>query len=219
MATAKKANKTDKDLCRVITPEFRVSYPHVFKAQAVKPTDKPKFSITMLYPKDSDLMGQAPPVADGKGGYAPGPARSLKEVIKNAKLAEFGPKENWPEGLESPVTDGDDPKHKDKDGYKGHWVIKASTSEDQRPTVVGPDMKPINEPADLYPGCYARAYVYAYVWEYMGKQGVGFILDHVQKMRDGKSFGGKKPVDQVFNPISAPDDSGADAGDDDQDFK
>ncbi len=208
MATPKKAAKIDKDLCRIITPEFRVSYPHVFKAQAVKATDKPKFSITMLYPKDSDLMGSSP---DGK-------PRSLKEVIKNAKLAQFGPKENWPDGLESPVIDGDNPKFADKDGYKGHWVIKATTSEDQRPSVVDVDMAPITEASELYPGSYARAYVYAYVWEYMGKQGVGFILDHVQKLRDGKSFGGKKPVEQVFSPVSAPD---SDAGDedDDQDFK
>lgn len=217
MASPKKTDKADKDLCRLITCEFRTSYPHLFKPNQVKPTDKAKYSITMLYPKDSDLMGQAPPVANGDGTFTPGPARSLKEVIKNAKIAEFGPKENWPEGLESPVTDGDDPKFKDKDGYKGHWVIKATTSEDQRPSVVGPDMKPITNPADIYPGCYARAYIYAYVWEYMGKQGVGFILDHVQKLRDGKSFGGKKSVDHVFNPVAA---GPADDGDDDDvDFK
>lgn len=214
MAAPKKAPKIDKDLCRIITPEFRVSYPHVFKAQAVKATDKPKFSITMLYPKDTDLMGQGP---DGS-------PRSLKEVIKNAKLAQFGPKENWPEGLESPVIDGDNPKFADKDGYKGHWVIKATTSEDQRPSVVGPNpdeygkLITIEDPAELYPGCYARAYVYAYVWEYMGKQGVGFILDHVQKLRDGKSFGGKKPVEQVFAPVG-PAASTDDSDDDDVDFK
>lgn len=209
MATPKKAAKIDKDLCRIITPEFRVSYPHVFKAQAVKATDKPKFSITMLYPKDSDLMGSSP---DGK-------PRSLKEVIKNAKLAQFGPKENWPDGLESPVIDGDNPKFADKDGYKGHWVIKATTSEDQRPSVVDAEMAPITEASELYPGSYARAYVYAYVWEYMGKQGVGFILDHVQKLRDGKSFGGKKPVEQVFSPVASAEPDAAGDADDDQDFK
>lgn len=200
MAAPKKVNKIDKDLCRMITPEFRVSYPHVFKAQAVKPTDKPKFSIIMLFPKDKKIVGST----------VDGVERSLVEVMKNAKIAAFGPKENWPvdedgnSTLESPVTDGDDPKHKDKEGYKGHWVIKASTSEEQRPTVVGPDMLPIVEPTDFYPGCYARAYIYAYKWEYMGKEGIGFILDHVQKLRDGKSFGGKKPVEQVFSPMSAP---------------
>lgn len=205
---AAKGPKVDKDLSRMITPKFRVSYPHVFKAQAPKPTDKPKFSITMLFPKDKALTGQT---VDGK-------PRTLSEVIKNAKIAEFGPnKTDWPENLESPVVDGDDPKHKDKEGYKGHWVIKATTNEDQRPSVVDEEMIPITDQAKFYPGCYARAYVYARVWEYMNKQGVQFILDHVQKLGDGPSFGGKKPVDQVFSPMGtgAPDE---DSGDD-MDFR
>lgn len=210
--------KSDKDLCRLITPEFRVSHPHVFKPQAPKPTDKLKYSITMLFPKSSDLVGQAP----RKDGETVGKPRSLKEVIRNAKLAEFGSKENWPENLESPVNDGDDQKkYPDKPGYKGHWVIKATTSEDQKPSVVGPvaddygNLIPITEPNDLYPGCYARAYIYAYVWTYMNKQGVGFILDHVQKLRDGKSFGGKKPVEQVFSPVEVSSDESEDDGDTD----
>lgn len=200
--TTKKSSKSkaDKDNCRLITPEFRVSYPHVFKPQAPKPTDKPKYSITMLFPKNTDLMG-----------VAPGPEqtpRGLKEVIRNAKVAEFGAKENWPANLQSPVADGDAPQFAGKEGYKGHWVIKAVTSADQRPSVVDRNMVPISEPNDLYPGCYARAYVYAYVWEYMGKIGVGFILDHVQKLREGKSFGGKKPVEQVFAPLAGEEDDG-----------
>lgn len=186
-------SQADKDACRMITPEFRVSYPHIFKPQAPKPTDKKKYSITMLFPKDSDLMGI---------GLDKKPI-SIKQIIKNAKVAAFGPdKSKWPE-LESPVQDGDDPKFADKDGYKGHWVIKASTSEEQRPGVVGPDATPITDPAAVYPGCYARAYVYACNWEYMKRQGIMFILDHVQKTRDGKAFGGKKPVEQVFSPVES----------------
>lgn len=209
-------NKEAKDKCRMITPEFRVSYPHVFKAQAPKPGDKPKFSVTMLFPKNIELMG-----LDTEGKPI-----GLKQVITNAKLAEFGPKENWPKDLESPVTDGDDPKHADKEGYKGSWVIKASANENARPGVVDEDAVPITDQAKFYPGCYARAYVYAYVWFYPDRQkpmkkGVGFILDHVQKTRDGKSFGGKKPVEQVFSPVNsggASDDFSDEAGED-MDFK
>jgi hypothetical protein len=191
MASNKKITKEQKELCRIITPKFRVSYPHVFKPQAVKQGDKPKYSITMLFPKGESLDGLSP---DG----AP---RNLKDVIKNAKLAEFGTKENWPDELESPVTDGDDPKHAKKEGYAGHWVIKATTGEDQKPSVLNKDKSPISDSSDFYPGCYARAYVYAYVWEYMNKKGVGFILDHVIKVADGKSFGGKKSAEEVFGPL------------------
>lgn len=195
MAVSKK--KVNKDLARVLTPTFRVSYPHVFKPQRVKPTDKPKHSITMLFAKNSDLT-------------------AIKEAIKQAKIAKFGPdRADWPEELESPVNDGDAQKNADKEGYKGHWAIKATANEESKPGVVDADMNEIISPSEFYPGCYARAYIFAYVWEYMGKQGVGFILDHVQKVKDGKSFGGKKPVDQVFTPVSSGDD---DIDEDTEDF-
>lgn len=204
-----KLDKADKDLCRMITPEFRVSYPHVFKAHAPKEGDKPKFSVTMLFPKDKALMGSYIADYDEKSGQPNLKPRSLKSVLKNAKIVEFGSLENVPDDLESPVTDGDVPDKKGeiKEGYAGHWVIKASTSEDQRPAVVDENGKPITpeNAAKFYPGCWARAYVYAYVYYYPNRQkpmkkGVSFILDHVQKLRDDKSFGGKKPVDQVFGP-------------------
>jgi Protein of unknown function (DUF2815) len=186
MAQTKK-KVINRDLCRVLTPEFRVSYPHVFKPSKMEGTSNAlKYSIGMLFPKNSDLS-------------------SLKEAMKQAKIAQFGSKENWPDDLASPVTDGDDKKHDDKEGYKGHWVMRASSNEDQKPGVVDEDVEPILEQSKFYPGCYARAYVLAYVWEFpkgSGKFGVGFILDHVQKMRDGKPFGGKKPVDQVFTPVN-----------------
>lgn len=206
-------SKENKDLCRMISPRFRTSYPHLFKPHAAKPGDKLKYALTMLYSKDESLAGLA------SDGVTP---RTIQEVIRNAKIAEFGPdKANWPSDLESPVTDGDDPKFADKEGYKGHWVIKASTGEDQRPSVVDRNMVPITDPAEVYPGCYARAYIYAYVWFYPNrkqpmKKGIGFILDHVQKLGEGKSFGGKKPIEQVFAPL--PDESGSAEASDDFDF-
>lgn len=193
----------NKDIVqRMITPVFRLSYPHLFKAQAPKPTDKPKFSITMLFPKGMDLMGQTL-ATDSE----PSRLISLKDVIRNAKLQEFGEQANWPAKLISPVTDGDDPEKVKNEGYAGHWVIKATSNEESRPGVVDAQGVPITEAAIIYPGCYCRAYVFARVWEYMGKQGVQFILDHVQKMKDGKSFGGKKPVEQVFGPVSSGDEA------------
>lgn len=191
------AQKKMKEKCKIITPMFRVSYPHVFKAQSPKEGDKKKFSITMMFPKDKPMVGS----------YIGGEEISIAKVMTMAKRIEFGDdKADWPKNLESPIVDGDDPDHAEKEGYKGHWIIKATTSEEQRPGVVDAEGTPMTNPADLYPGCYARAYVYCYVWTYMKKQGVGFILDHVQKMKDGKAFGGKKPIEQVFSPVGALDD-------------
>lgn len=191
----RKLTKEEKELCRIITPEFRVSYPHLFKAQAPRPTDTPKFSITMLFPKNKEMIGLSPS----------GKPRSILKVIKNAKRLEFGENEaKWPK-LRSPISDGDKEKFVDKEGYAGHWVIKATTGQDQKPGVVDADMTPITEASLIYPGCFARAYIFARPWEYMGKRGIQFILDHVQKMRDGKSFSGKQPVETVFSPVEAVD--------------
>lgn len=182
MAKPTEKQKVNKDLSRVVTPIFRVSYPHVFKAQAPNPKDTPKFSITMLFPKTTDLSG-------------------VKNAIKQAKIAKWGSKENWPEDLESPVGDGDDAKYEGKEGYVGHWVIKATTSADHKPGVVDENVEPILEQSEFYAGCYARASIFACTWEYMKKEGVMFILDHVQKMDDGKPLGSKKSADQVFAPV------------------
>ncbi len=190
-----------QDQQRILTPEFRVSFPHLFKPSGFKGA-APKYSVTMLFPKNGDL-------------------KPLQAAIKAAKVAQFGPnKDAWPDHIESPVTDGDNPKFADREGYKGHWAIKAISNEDQKPGLVDQKVQPIIVQSEFYPGCYARAYVFARVWEFGGKYGVHFILDHVQKTKDGKSFGGKKPVEQVFSPVAdSGDDSFADDTDiDEEDF-
>ena len=184
--TAQK-KKIDRSKCSVLTGRFRVSYPHVFKPQSPKPTDKAKFSLTMLFPKSSDLS-------------------EIKAVIREAKIAAFGAKENWPEGLQSPVSDGDSHKEKEtgeiKKGYKDHWVIKATSNEDQKPYIADENGDEIIEPAKFYSGCYARAQLLVTNWEYMGKQGIMFILDGAQKLEDGEPFGGKKDLSKVFKPVN-----------------
>lgn len=190
MAQQKKLTKEQMEACRVLTSEFRVSHPHMFVAQAPKPTDKKKFSVTMLVRKDTDDI------------------KIYRQAIREAKLAFYGPKENWPEGLVSPIRDGDGPDFQDEDGnqkegYAGHWVIKASSDEDQKPGLVDETVKPILDQGKFYPGCYARAFVFAYRYEYMKKEGISFILDHVQKTRDGKPLSARKTADQVFSPVAA----------------
>lgn len=183
------AKEEKEQYTRLITPEFRVSYPHVFKAAQVMGKGEPKFSITMLFKKTEDLS-------------------ALKLAIKHAKLAKWPNKNDWPSTLMSPVVDGDGPAGIDKktgkrkDGYAGCWVVKATSNAENRPGVVDENVEVITEASQFYPGCYARAQVFARVWEFMGKEGVHFILDHVQKTRDGKSFGGKKSAQEVFGAVA-----------------
>jgi len=189
-----KMTKEQKEKCRVLTPTFRASYAHVWKAQAMAGTNNdPKYSVVMLFPKTEDLS-------------------SIKTAIKNAKEAAFGvDKATWPKVIASPVGDGDGEAGLDKktgerkEGYAGHWAIKAATGEDQKPGIVDQHNKEILTQSAFYSGCFARAYVYAYIWEFpkgSGKYGVGFILDHLQKVDDGPAFGGKKSATEVFAPIA-----------------
>lgn len=199
---AKQATQ-QKEKIKLVTHEFRVSYPHVFKAQAFGKND-PQFSVTMLFSKKSDM-------------------KAITDAIKQAKIAKWGSKENWPKMTRPVYLDGDAPELADKEGYKGHWIIKAHAKEDQRPEVVNEDVEPITDASEFYPGCYARAQVLVQAWDNEFGKGISFYLDHVQKLRDGKSFAGKKPADQVFTPVNTgrsddDDDSDDSSDDDDEDF-
>lgn len=192
----KKMGRSEKE----VTPEFRVSYPHVFKPQAMAGTNNPpEYSVTMLFAKDSDLT-------------------VMKKMIAQAKTEHFGPKEKWPKNIASPVTDGDLEKHGKKQGYADHWVIKAASHQDQKPGVYNQRVQPITEQSDFYPGCFAVAQVFARVWEFpenSGKFGVRFILDNVQKTKDGDSFSGKQRGEDVFKPVNGAAADGEDMTTDD----
>jgi len=194
MATT--ANKNAEQQ-RVTTPTARASHAHVFKAQSPKPGDKPKFSLTFLIPKTADMKG-------------------IQRAITAAKVAKFGDnKAKWPQDLESPVKDGDGKAGIDrktgakKEGYAGHYVVKASASEERQPEVVDAQLEPIINAKDFYSGCYCRANLYAFYWEYMGKHGISLGLNSVQKVKDGKPFTNRKTAKDVFSPISD-DESGLD---------
>lgn len=198
------AKSEEKEKCKLVTPEFRVSYPHLFKPTKMPGTNNaPKFSITMLFPKNANL-------------------KPLQQAMNQAKIAEFGEdKTKWPKVIESPVGDGDDADNSEKEGYSGHWVIRATTSEDQKPGVFDENVNEVMDAATIYPGCYARAHVFARVWKFgegKPKYGVQFILDHVQKLRDGKSFSNRKAGTEVFSPVGASSEDASDTSED-TDFK
>lgn len=182
MANAEKKKNSRNSERSVTTPEFRAAFVNVFKPSAMKGAE-PKYSITMLFSKKTDLS-------------------KIKLALKHAKIDEFGPdQKEWPDNLETPVSDGDDfPQY---EGFAGHWAVKATSGAEFKPACVDGEMQEIIDPMKLYAGCYARASIFARVWTFGNKQGVQFILDGVQKVRDGKPFGGRKAVDQMFGRIES----------------
>ncbi len=190
------ATQEELDKVRMVTTEFRASHPHVFKATKINPTDKPRFSIEMLFDKTTTKLSE------------------FQTKCKNALIAKWGPDQaKWPKPLALPYRDGDKPygkKREVKPEHVGMWVIRASTLEEYgRPYVVGRDPEVhLTTSAEFYPGCYARAALKANAYDVGKNQGVSFILDGVQFIRDGEALGSKRPANQVFGIIEG--DAGSD---------
>lgn len=169
----------------LVTLEFRASFVNVFRPQRPMPGDedkKPKYSITMLFPKGADLS-------------------AMKAMARQAAVDKWGPDTSkWPGGLRNPFRDQGD---KPYEGYVAGCVYVTATS-DRKPGLVDAQMNPIIEEADFYSGCYARASVRAFAYDKKGNRGIAFGLQNVQKIKDGEPLGGyTRPTDD-FQPVEVP---------------
>lgn len=172
------------------SPIGRVSYPNVFTARGVGKNDQGEkhFSLTLLIPKEK--------------------AGELAQMKADAAAAA---KEKWgdkiPKNLQSPFVDGDD---KEAEEYKGMIAISFKAKENRPPQIVDEKLAPITEKSgQFYPGCYARVSYRPYAWEYMGKTGVSFGLNNIQKTGDGEAFDGRKDAEDEFEAlVSSQDETG-----------
>lgn len=188
---------------KIKTPEFRVSYPNVFEAVKVNPTDaKAKFGVVAIFQ-----------VAETEKSKAAGTKivsiEALKDLCRAVAAEKFGAdRSKWPV-LKFPFRDGNEPTKKDADGY-GPGTIFVSLQSVNKPGIVeafaGPDNRPapLAAQSDFYAGCYARAEINAYYWKFMGKEGISLGLQNLQKLRDGERFGGRGNAADSFDPIDAP---------------
>jgi len=162
-------------------PEFRVSFPNVFKPKAFQPGQDAKYSIVMLFPKKTNLA-------------------VFKRAVDNAAIEKWGEnKAKWPK-LRLPFRDGNE--FQDRKGYKDHIFISASAKD--KPGVVDQKRDRIDpETGDqiFYAGCYARASLIAFAYDNMGNRGVGFALQNIQKLRDGEKFSGRKDAEDEFDSV------------------
>lgn len=165
-----------------ITPEFRVSFPNVFRT--AKPmagaTGDPKYGITALFKPGEDLSG-------------------LKAAAEEAIVEKWGAdKSKWPKNLRSPFRDQGE---KEFDGYVEGAIFINATSK-QRPGLVDANMNDIIDESEFYAGCYARASINAFAYDTAGNRGVAFGLNNVQKLRDGEPLGGRTRPEDDFEPVA-----------------
>lgn len=185
---------------QVLTPEFRVSYPKVFKPERNDLNGKDEFSLVALFAKDADLS-------------------ALKAACKAAGEAKWGTDtKKWPKNLRLPFKDQADRKKEDDngnsfmpDGYvKGAMFLNLKSQK--RPGLVDAQLQDIIDDSDFYGGCYARAHVNAAAYDQKGNAGVSLYVNHIQKLRDGESFGSaKRNASDVFEKADA-DAGGSEGG-------
>ena len=179
--------------CKVLTPEFRVSFPNVFKPKSSFEGQPEKYNCVMLFDKATDIS-------------------ALKKAAKLAIAKKWGDK--VPKGLHNPFKDGDE---KDYDGYEGCIYVNASSI--QKPGLVDANVEPIISQGDFFAGCYARATVVAYAFENKLKKGVSFDLLNIQKIRDGEPFGFSRPkAEDDFEAIEGGSEDETSYADDDLPF-
>jgi len=156
-----------------MTPEFRLSFPSLFKPSGRK-GNKPSFHMTMLFPKAADIT-------------------SLTNALREVMAARWG--KDAP-SVKSPLINGDMKKYA---GYAGMIAIKASNyiydeknEHKARPGIVDCQVNPIISPAEMYPGCWARAKIFAKATGGPGTEWeakVSFGIRNVQKIREDEAFG------------------------------
>jgi hypothetical protein len=171
--------KMDITKKKCTTPKGRASFPHLFEAHAMKEDQEAKFTLTLLFPKNTDL-------------------KELKRAAKNAAIEKWGVDEKkWPKNMKWPFRDGDEKE--DLEGYAGNIFVYASSKK--RPGCVDNGLNPIMTDEQFYAGCYARATLIAFAYDVSGNKGVSFSLQNVQKLGEGKSFGGRRKAEDDFDSV------------------
>ena len=194
------------------TPEFRMSYPTLFKPKQNTLNGKLEYSVEALFPPYEQMPPGDKKLFD-----------ELRAAVEQAKIDKWGPDKNkWPKDKEtkqikvrSPFKDQ---KMKEKE-IDGKLVMPPgcvpgaaylSLKSETLPGIVGPEPDPenprqprkITDPNEIYGGCYGRATVRVAAYEQKGNAGVSIYLNNIQKTRDGDAFGGgrSKPEDD-FAPV------------------
>lgn len=168
----------NKQASSVTTPIFRLAFPSIWEpTEFLKGDGKPKYRITMLFPKDSDLS-------------------DLKKVATNA-LKKKWPNEA-PANLKNPFGDGNTQKAV---GFADMTFVRATANSTANIGVYDAAIKPVIDRNEVYGGCYCRAHVRAAAYDTAGNRGVAFYFSMIQKVKDGESFETADP-NEVFTSVA-----------------
>ena len=182
---------TVNNSAHIVLTNVRLSYTHLDKPYAQQAGQEPKYSCTILVPKQP---------GDNKAKMdAAIYAATQKAIEKFGKAFPATPKIS--------VHDGDGPRPSDGqpfgDECRGCWVFTASSK--QPVTVVDLNLQPILDPTAIYSGMYANVGVTFFGYSAPQNKGIGVALDNVQKTADGEPLGGQRAsAEDDFAGLAAP---------------
>lgn len=172
----------------ITTGIVRFSYVTVFTPKAVDDNSTPKYSVSLLIPKEDKKT--VAKISD-----------AIAEASTNERAHKvFGAK--TPTRLKTPLRDGDE-ERPDDPVYAGCWFIGANSAT--KPKIVDKALNEILDPDEFYSGCYGRASVNFYAYNTAGNKGIACGLNALQKLRDGEPLGGTVSLEDAFGGDNALD--------------
>jgi len=169
---------------KLVSPVGRLSFPALFVPEVNQnnPSATAKYSTIIVFDKDTDI--------------AP-----LEEIIAEAREAKFG--QDVPSNFRNPIRDGSEKAHLGEPFGEGTKFVTAKSNF--QPGIVGPDLQPVIDQNEVYPGVYARLQIHAFGYGTNGNNGVGIGLDNVQKVKDGGALDGRVDASSAFDAVEVDD--------------
>lgn len=159
---------------KIVLKNVRLSYEHIFRADAIADGAEPKYSASWIIPKNHPQV------------------KELKEALVKALDEKFPGKRKpgnpWPSNLHNPLKDGDEMADTNPE-YAGCYVLKSSSKI--RPKVYDRRKNAITaEDEVIYSGCYCNASLAADGFDSPAKKGVTVYLNGVQFFANGDRLSG-----------------------------
>lgn len=168
--------KTDRD----ITVKGRLSFEHIFSPQAPNDNAEPKYSLTLLIPKNDP---QIPAIQTAiQAAVTDAVERGTFKQAINPAQTKYPPLRDG-----DSMTDSGEPRGAE---FNGHVFISAKASTKHKPFVVDGNLQPIIDESEVYSGCYVNVAIQFFGYSNSGNKGVSASLIGVQKVADGERLSG-----------------------------
>lgn len=175
---------------QVRTGLVRLSYVHLLEPREDSDGGKPKYSVSLIIPKDDTKTITAI-------------NRAIDAAIEEGK-GKLDPKKGAPKKsmLKLPLRDGD--LDRADAAYANSFFLTANSTT--QPTLVDRKRQPITDTDELYSGCYGYAIVSFYAFAVPENKGIACAIEAVQKVKDGEPLGHTPLSADVFDELEDDED-------------